>query len=321
MTNSTYRILSFDGGGVRTILTAQILAMLAEEVDFLSKVDLFAGTSGGAMIAMCLASGQPPKRVLEFYENPDDYFPRYSKMSLFYFHCKYSNEAGKKRLENQLSHDEVRHNDTLDRLPKHVVVTSCKLSNDKGHWVPCIFSNLNSKEKPPTLFDAVMRSSAAPTYFPSYQGYIDGAVASQNPSMAALSLACDPSGGAKKELPDIRLLSLGSGYVPRTFETDEDGHTNAGPLSWLNPFSFGLTTTPTIPLFSLVMDTTVCLVEQNCKRFLGKNFLRFDPLMEEHIDLDATEKVHYLEEYAKAFPKKHPKEWEQLISWTKENFS
>jgi len=50
---ANYRILSIDGGGVRGILTCVVLERLAEAVpDFLTKLDLFAGTSTGSVLAL-----------------------------------------------------------------------------------------------------------------------------------------------------------------------------------------------------------------------------------------------------------------------------
>ena len=63
-------ILSIDGGGIRGAIPAQVLAeweamaghALAESVD------LFAGTSTGAIIALALAAGDiPAQRVADFY--------------------------------------------------------------------------------------------------------------------------------------------------------------------------------------------------------------------------------------------------------------
>ena len=54
----TYNILSLDGGGVRGIFTACVLARLNQEhPGFLSCFDLIAGTSTGSILALCLARG------------------------------------------------------------------------------------------------------------------------------------------------------------------------------------------------------------------------------------------------------------------------
>lgn len=57
-----------------------------------------------------------------------------------------------------------------------------------------------------------MRSIAAPTFFPSYQQYVDGGIFAHDPSSLALNLSISPLRmGIKPE--KIVLLSLGTGKV------------------------------------------------------------------------------------------------------------
>ncbi len=70
MTKPSYFIVSCDGGGIRGLITA----MLLEDLDvkcsgFLNKVDLFAGTSTGGIIALGLAAGIPTSKIRQLYEN------------------------------------------------------------------------------------------------------------------------------------------------------------------------------------------------------------------------------------------------------------
>jgi patatin-like phospholipase/acyl hydrolase len=65
---SKFRILSLDGGGIRGILTIMLLQRIQQEVpDFLSKVDLIAGTSTGGIVALLLAAGYSPKQCEDMY--------------------------------------------------------------------------------------------------------------------------------------------------------------------------------------------------------------------------------------------------------------
>jgi hypothetical protein len=61
-------------------------------------------------------------------------------------------------------------------------------------------------------------TSAAPTYFPSVDGYIDGGVYANNPSMCALTQSQDRRIRGRPALSDVALLSLGTGtslvYIP-----------------------------------------------------------------------------------------------------------
>mmetsp|Transcript_37921 Transcript_37921/g.69325 ORF Transcript_37921/g.69325 Transcript_37921/m.69325 type:complete len:135 (-) Transcript_37921:17-421(-) len=66
---STFNILSLDGGGVRGAFTATVLARLEEECgpDFIDSFDLIAGTSTGAVLALCLAKGMKVSDAAEAY--------------------------------------------------------------------------------------------------------------------------------------------------------------------------------------------------------------------------------------------------------------
>jgi len=53
-----YRILSFDGGGIRGLVTLAILKRLEAQIPSLIQgADLIAGTSTGGIIALGLAAG------------------------------------------------------------------------------------------------------------------------------------------------------------------------------------------------------------------------------------------------------------------------
>lgn len=53
-----YRILSFDGGGIRGLVTLALLKRLEAKIpNLITGADLFAGTSTGGIIALGLAAG------------------------------------------------------------------------------------------------------------------------------------------------------------------------------------------------------------------------------------------------------------------------
>ncbi len=69
MNNSNFLILTCDGGGIRGLITAIILQELDKQIPFLDKIDLFAGTSTGGLIALGLASGVPVADLVGIYNS------------------------------------------------------------------------------------------------------------------------------------------------------------------------------------------------------------------------------------------------------------
>jgi patatin-like phospholipase/acyl hydrolase len=69
MTTDRFQILSLDGGGLRGMYTAAVLARLEEDlgIRIVDHFDLIAGTSTGGIIALGLGLGMTPREILEFY--------------------------------------------------------------------------------------------------------------------------------------------------------------------------------------------------------------------------------------------------------------
>jgi len=64
-----FQILSLDGGGIRGVFSAAILAAIEEDlnVHLVDHFDLIAGTSTGGIIALALGLGLRPADILAFY--------------------------------------------------------------------------------------------------------------------------------------------------------------------------------------------------------------------------------------------------------------
>lgn len=65
---ATYRIVSFDGGGIRGLLTTTVLERLDAAVPgWLDRAQLLAGNSTGGIIALGLASGLSAASLSRLY--------------------------------------------------------------------------------------------------------------------------------------------------------------------------------------------------------------------------------------------------------------
>jgi len=84
------------------------------------------------------------------------------------------------------------------------------------------------------VVDAALRSSAAPTIFPIYQGYCDGAITANNPSLVAVSKALAHTSKLRRE--DVRVLSLGAGSRINSLAVSQDGGDDWGLVQWAPHF-------------------------------------------------------------------------------------
>lgn len=177
----SYFILSFDGGGVRGVLSAELIHRLGESV--VQKADLLAGTSTGAFIVLGLAAGLEPQDLVDLYEKAGSklFTPAKKPLErLLGLEAKYTNAALKEELEKIFAKTGLNPKGPLKQLKKEVVIVAFQLKDrTTGRWEPVIFT----RNSDISLIDAALASSAAPSYFPSYKGFVDGGVAANSSSL------------------------------------------------------------------------------------------------------------------------------------------
>lgn len=296
----SYRILAFDGGGIRGALSLKILDLIEAKTPFLDKVDLFAGTSTGSFIALGLAMGLKPVDLLPLYTTEgQSVFVKSSHPveRVLGFEAKYTNGPLKKALE-KVYKAKVASSKPLSDLPKKVAIPTFELKSgekegDNNRWKPQVLNNLKgSTTAHVSIIDAALKSSAAPTYFPSYKGCVDGGVAANNPSIAALCFAV----GSGIPLEEVHLLSIGTGYVPHNIKGDESW----GKLKWVENL-FGPMAASSHPILTLFSDAEEEMATLNCSHFLGKRFCRLNAALNKPIALDDWKSSGELLEVAEHF--------------------
>ena len=259
MAKECYRILSLDGGGIKGLVTLTILRRLIEEVPvLLEKVDFIAGTSTGGIIALGLADEVPLDTIKSLYY---DNGPKIFKKTRFNFwglaKSRYSNKHLKKLLAGMFG------DRTLGELKKKVLIPSFDLDNEDKTtrtWKPKFFDNLK-KDEPDCkelIRNVALYTSAAPTYFPAVDGYIDGGVCANNPSIAALSNVVK-RGAA---LGNIRLLSLGTGQGLKYIGKKE---AKGGIIYWGSR------------IIDILFDGILDVPDYQCKAILKKKYCRANP--------------------------------------------
>ena len=219
------KILSIDGGGIRGIIPAMILAEIEEQTGkrITDLFDLIAGTSTGGILALGLTvpnRRQRPQysaqRLVRLYETDGKRI--FHRPVLHTLHSvggilqeKYPADGIEKVLANYFKKVRLKH------ALKEVLITSYDIERRK----PYFFKRRKAKKKNSRhdfLMARVARATAAaPTYFEpakltqdqgrGYRALIDGGVFANNPALCAL---VEAAANCPKE-PDFLVVSLGTG--------------------------------------------------------------------------------------------------------------
>ncbi len=234
MNEVPFRVLSLDGGGIKGIFPAAVLAHL--EKRYLEGrsageyFDLIAGTSTGGIIALGLGAGLTADEMLRLYlEKGHRVFPSKERGLLGRARRLVSAQYDRGPLDELLN--QRLGEKTLRESRRRLLIPSTE--GRKGEvWV------FKTPHHPDYRLDGDQRmasvaaaTSAAPTYFTPFERggytYLDGGIWANNPTMAALTeaLSCF---SIRRE--DIRILSIGCGENP--FRITEGQATKSGMVHW-----------------------------------------------------------------------------------------
>lgn len=276
---STFRIISFDGGGIRGALSTRILKRICNKYpDLLRRTDLFAGTSTGSLIALGLASGKDANYIDSLY-NYETIKVIFTPSHLNLFRPKFNNKNLKNIVSSVFSESLV-----LGDLKKYVFVPSFSIKGfSSDNWQSVFFNNLShGSTYSSKVIDVAMASSAAPTYFPSYKNFIDGGVIANNPAAASMIYAMKTL-KPKHALTDFRILSIGTGM---TLNQIKSNTSSWGAFQWI----LGPMCDVKAPLVSILLNANP-LEDLYCMELLGSNYLRINPILKYKIPMDDYEKV------------------------------
>jgi patatin-like phospholipase/acyl hydrolase len=248
-----FRILSIDGGGIRGLIAARVIARLEELISAEAKEErrladcfqMFAGTSTGGLLALGLTVPDPadPTRprlsgsdLVDLYlnEGPRIFGDTLHKLlSLGGWIAPKHSEA---RLERALRE---RFGDArLGAALRELIVTSYDMSEPGPHFFKR-WRARQSADRDVAMVDVGLATSAAPTYFPSRglagRALVDGGLFAANPSVAAMVEALKRRDEEPRDLSagELLLVSLGTGQ-------HETGHPQSrvrrwGRIGWILP--------------------------------------------------------------------------------------
>jgi patatin-like phospholipase/acyl hydrolase len=288
------RVLTFDGGGVRGVIPVVLLQRLCQEPgldDWLDRAEFLAGTSTGGLIALALAAGIHVAELRALYE---------TRASRVFADSVFDDvkDLGKLlgadyRVANLEREVHAALGDrTLAQLDKRVLVTAFDLDNEAGKersWQPKLFHNFPGTDSDGDAFAYRVgtASAAAPTYFATFDGYIDGGVFATNPSMCALAQTQDARIPAdeRADLREVRLLSFGTGQSLRRIEGKSH---DWGYVQWVRP------------LIDLMLDGVNGIAHYQCSQLLGSRYHRVAPTFPagRTIGMDDVDDIPYMVEFA-----------------------
>ena len=229
---NSFRLLSLDGGGIRGLVLIQILMELEElsgqtkrgsgqrvNENFVQRnFDWIGGTSTGAILALALADGTSMIECLRLYLRlKDDIFcTRFRPYDSKCIEQFLKEQFGENRKMNKLKAGNTKVFATVtkaDKIPNELVLM-------RNYGSPL---NNHPDFEPDKMFiwKAARCSSAAPTYFSSVDGLMDGGLLANNPATALLTEVTDHINGERLKLFSSQqphdmafLLSLGTGKSP-----------------------------------------------------------------------------------------------------------
>lgn len=284
MTIEPYRVLALDGGGLRGIFTAAVLAEAeaAYGPEFLQRFDLIAGTSTGGILALGLASGRTCADMLRFYREVGPRIFASPRRLRQVFRPKYE-----RRVIDDILRNEFGAATLMNDLQTPVCITAYELvSGTNRVWKDDHSVELRGGGDLP-VWKVAAATSAAPTYFSPVQlhaadSHIDGGVWGNNPAMVGVTEAVRY---ASRDLSDIRLLSVGT----TSQGLRVDSHVVAATMGLAHWSRRVLT---------LLQSSSSSANANQARLLLGDaHYLRIDSERTRTIKLDDASQCHPLEEW------------------------
>lgn len=279
------RVLAIDGGGIRGMIPAVVLAELERRAQrpIAELFDLIAGTSTGGILAAALTvpgdDGKPRLSAAEVVTHYQQLGPRVFSRSLRrrvtsadgLLDARYDSAGLRRALADELG------GALLSQTLTDVVLTAYDLEERRAVFFRT-WRAQQDRAQDFVLADAVLATASAPTYFAparvaSLAGgrvgtLVDGGVFAVNPSMCALAEVA-----LMGRLDEVRVVSLGTGS-----KTDPIPFQRArgwGRLEWAQP------------ILDVVFDGAADTVDFQAEHLLpAGSYHRFQPELPRGIELD-----------------------------------
>ncbi|UXX40369.1 patatin-like phospholipase family protein [Wolbachia endosymbiont of Oryzaephilus surinamensis] len=291
-------ILSVDGGGIRGIIPAIILAEIESRTKKpISQIfDLMAGTSTGGIIVAGLCK-KDERRNPQYSAN--DLVELYQEYGAYIFQTS----LWRKSIASWLSGSQYSYKNmefilnkyfgesTMADVASNLLLTSYDIHNS------CEFFFKSWKEENIKLKDALRATTAAPTYFTpkrlkiskTERVLIDGGVFANNPA------ACAYASG-KRLFPndEIILLSIGTGGTDRSIKYADSK--KFGKIGWVKP------------LLNVMFASGLDCVDYQLEQVMGDKYIRIQSQLKvasAEMDDITPQNIKCLQQEAKAMIESH----------------
>lgn len=211
MSDQEFQILSLDGGGIKGVFSAAVLAAIEDDLttNVVDHFDLITGTSTGGIIALGLASGMRPREIVDFYisKGPRIFGKTCGLRWLqHWLRRKYSQTPLREALQNCFKDKRIAD------CTKRVVIPSYNLGDDDVYLFRTPHHERLRRDWKVPLWKVGLATSAAPTFFPSSRHVdqlrlIDGGVWANNPTMVGI---VEAYGTLEIPLQTIKVFSIGT---------------------------------------------------------------------------------------------------------------
>jgi patatin-like phospholipase/acyl hydrolase len=259
------QILSLDGGGLKGIFSAAVLAHVEADlgINICDHFDLIVGTSTGGIIAIGLALGLRPKEILDFYlnEGPTIFPQGFTASPLRRFRHWFLNKFDVAVLEKALrcTFGDRKLGDCMKRL----VIPSFSLEANDVYLFKTPHHPRLRRDLHVPAWQAALATASAPTFFqaakaPDHQRLVDGGIWANNPSLVGLTeahatLACP--------LEQVSILNIGTSTECKEWPKRRDW---GGKISWAADVA------------DLIMSSQSQAISKQCGLLLRKRFYRLD---------------------------------------------
>ncbi|GAU89190.1 hypothetical protein RvY_01769 [Ramazzottius varieornatus] len=301
-------VLCLDGGGIRGMILIQLLMSIEEQLDrpIVEYFDWISGTSTGGILALCLAKGvntlmfqcdcfadtvffgkrpyksEPLEDLLKSLFGEDTPMSAIERPRLLIPACMADQIPLNLHFFRNYPHPQGSRKSVANIAPQH--------QNSHKKEVEDCHTQL--------MWKAGRATGAAPTYFRSYGGYLDGGLIANNPTLDALTEIFDyfnylKMEGLPEQIPELgTVISLGTGISPPEaivhfdiFRPETFAELKKAPRILTGFSTLGRM------IVTQATDTDGRVVDRSktwCHS-MGIPFFRFSPLLSRYVPLDCTD--------------------------------